>query len=78
MLLCVLQHQPVSRNVPSEYHRHLELPTATIRNRGMYALAPNDLSLFLHLKSFLAGRRFHHKNVTEAVTTSFASQEASF
>jgi hypothetical protein len=35
--------------------------------------------LFLHLKSFLAGRRFHDDNeVKEAVTTCFASQTASF
>ena len=42
-------------------------------------LAPSDFHLFLHLKSFLAGRRFHDDNeVKEAVTTSFASQAASF
>jgi len=42
-------------------------------------LAPSDLHLFLHLKSFLAGRRFHDDNeVKEAVTTCFASQAASF
>jgi hypothetical protein len=35
--------------------------------------------LFLHLKSFLAGRRFHDNNeVKEAVTTCFALQAASF
>jgi hypothetical protein len=35
--------------------------------------------LFLHLKSFLAGRRFHDGNeVKGAVTTCFASQAASF
>jgi hypothetical protein len=34
--------------------------------------------LFLHLKSFLAGRRFHHDKVKKAVTTCFASQAASF
>jgi hypothetical protein len=35
--------------------------------------------LFLHLKSFLAGRRFHDDNeVKEAVTMCFASQAASF
>jgi hypothetical protein len=34
--------------------------------------------LFLHLKSFLAGRRFHDDEVKEAVTTCFASQAASF
>jgi hypothetical protein len=32
--------------------------------------------LFLHLKSFLAGRQFHE--VKEAVTMCFASQAASF
>jgi len=33
-------------------------------------LAPSDFHLFLHLKSFLAGRRFHDDNeVKEAVTT---------
>jgi hypothetical protein len=42
-------------------------------------LAPSDFHLFLHLKSFLAGRRFHDYNeVKEAVTTCFASQAASF
>jgi hypothetical protein len=35
--------------------------------------------LFLHLKSFLAGWRFHDDNeVKEAITTCFASQAASF
>jgi hypothetical protein len=35
--------------------------------------------LFLHLKSLLAGRRFHDNNeVKEAVPTCFASQAASF
>jgi hypothetical protein len=35
--------------------------------------------LFLHLKSFLAGRRFHEDNeVKAAVTTCFATQAASF
>ena len=33
-------------------------------------LAPSDFHLFLHLKSFLAARRFHNDNeVKEAVTT---------
>jgi histone-lysine N-methyltransferase SETMAR len=42
-------------------------------------LAPSDFHLFLHLKFFLAGRRFHDDNeVKEAVTTCFASQAASF
>ena len=42
-------------------------------------LAPSDFHLFLHLKSFLAGRRFHDNNeVKEAVTTCFASQATSF
>src|SRR5215469_14665871 len=42
-------------------------------------LAPSDFHLFLHLKSFLAGQRFHDDNeVKEAVTTCFASQAASF
>jgi histone-lysine N-methyltransferase SETMAR len=42
-------------------------------------LAPSDFYLFLYLKSFLAGRRFHDGNeVKEAVTTCFASQAASF
>jgi len=42
-------------------------------------LVPSDFRLFLHLKSFLAGRRFHDDNeVKEAVTTCFASQAASF
>jgi len=41
-------------------------------------LVPSDFHLFLHLKSFLAGRRFHDDEVKEAVTTCFASQAASF
>jgi len=42
-------------------------------------LAPSDFHLFLRLKSFLAGRRFHDYNeVKDAVTTCFASQAASF
>ena len=41
-------------------------------------LAPSDFHLFLHLKSFLAGRRFHDDEVKEAVTMCFASQAASF
>ena len=41
-------------------------------------LAPSDFHLFLHLKSFLAGRRFHDDSeVKEAITTCFASQAAS-
>ena len=36
-------------------------------------LAPSDFHLFLHLKSFLAARRFHNDNeVKEAVTTCIA------
>jgi hypothetical protein len=38
------------------------------------SFAPN----FLHLKSFLAGQRFHNDDIKEAVTTCFASQAASF
>jgi hypothetical protein len=34
--------------------------------------------LFLHLKFFLADRRFHGDDVKEAFTTCFASQAASF
>jgi len=41
-------------------------------------LAPSDFHLFLHLKSFLAGRRFHDDEVKEAITTCFASQVTSF
>jgi len=40
-------------------------------------LAPSDFHLFLHLKSFLAGRRLHDE-VKEAITMCFASQAASF
>jgi histone-lysine N-methyltransferase SETMAR len=39
-------------------------------------LAPSDFLVFLHLKTFLGGRRFHNK-VKEAVNTWFASQVAS-
>jgi len=41
-------------------------------------LAPSDFHLFLHLKSFLASRRFHNNEVKEAVTTCFALQVVSF
>jgi len=41
-------------------------------------LAPSDFHLFLHLKSFLDGRRFHNDEVKEAVTMLFASQAATF
>jgi hypothetical protein len=41
-------------------------------------LAPSDFKLFLHLKSFLAGRRLYDDEVKVAVTTCFASQAASF
>jgi histone-lysine N-methyltransferase SETMAR len=42
-------------------------------------LAPSDFYLFLHLNSFLGGRRFHDDNeVKEAVTTWCASQVAAF
>jgi hypothetical protein len=40
---------------------------------------PSDFHLFLHLKIFLGGRRFHDDSeVKEAVNTWFASQAASF
>ena len=41
-------------------------------------LAPSDFHLFLHLKSFLAGRQLHDDEVKETVTTGFTSQAASF
>jgi histone-lysine N-methyltransferase SETMAR len=42
-------------------------------------LVPSDFHVFLHLKTFLGGRRFHDDNeVKEAVNTWFASQAASF
>jgi hypothetical protein len=41
-------------------------------------LAPNDFHVFLHLKTFLGGRRFHDDEVKEAVNTWFASQATSF
>jgi histone-lysine N-methyltransferase SETMAR len=42
-------------------------------------LAPSNFHLFLHLKSFLGGRRFLDDNeVKEAVSTWFASQAAAF
>jgi hypothetical protein len=42
-------------------------------------LAPSDFHMFLHLKTFLGGRRFHDYNdVKEAVNTWFALQAASF
>jgi hypothetical protein len=41
-------------------------------------LAPSDFHLFLHLKSFLAGQRFHYDEVKGAITTCFALQAALF
>jgi hypothetical protein len=42
-------------------------------------LAPSDFHLFLHLKTFLGGLRFHNDNVVkEVLNTWFASQAASF
>jgi histone-lysine N-methyltransferase SETMAR len=42
-------------------------------------LAPSDFHVFLHLKIFLGGRRFHDDSeMKEAVNTWFASQAASF
>jgi histone-lysine N-methyltransferase SETMAR len=42
-------------------------------------LAPSDFHVFLHLKTFPGGRRFHDDNeVNEAASTWFASQAASF
>jgi histone-lysine N-methyltransferase SETMAR len=42
-------------------------------------LVPSDFHVFLHLKTFLGGQRFHNDNeVKEAVNTWFASQAASF
>jgi histone-lysine N-methyltransferase SETMAR len=41
-------------------------------------LAPRDFPVFLHLETFLRGRRFHDDEVKEAVNTWFASQAASF
>jgi histone-lysine N-methyltransferase SETMAR len=41
--------------------------------------APSDFHVFLHLKTFLGGLRFHEDNeVKEAVNTWFPSQAASF
>jgi histone-lysine N-methyltransferase SETMAR len=38
-------------------------------------LAPSDVHLFLHLKSFLAGLQFHDANkVKETITTCFAAR----
>jgi hypothetical protein len=39
---------------------------------------PSDFHVFLHLKTFLGGRRFHDNRVKEAVIMWFASQVASF
>jgi histone-lysine N-methyltransferase SETMAR len=42
-------------------------------------LAPSDFHVFVHLKTFLSGSRFHNDNkVKEAVNTWFALQAASF
>jgi hypothetical protein len=42
-------------------------------------LATSDFCMFLHLKTFLGGRRFHDDNeVKEAINTLFASQAALF
>jgi histone-lysine N-methyltransferase SETMAR len=42
-------------------------------------LAPSYFNVFLHLKTFLGGRRFHEDNeVKEAVNKWFSSQAVSF
>jgi hypothetical protein len=42
-------------------------------------LVPSDFHVFLHLKTFLGGRRLHEDNeVRDAINTWFASQAASF
>jgi hypothetical protein len=41
-------------------------------------LAPRDFHVFLHLKTFLGGRRFHDDEVKEAINTWSASLAASF
>jgi histone-lysine N-methyltransferase SETMAR len=41
-------------------------------------LAPSDFHVFLHLKTFLGGQRFHNDEVKEPVNMWFASQAASF
>jgi histone-lysine N-methyltransferase SETMAR len=42
-------------------------------------LAPSNFHVFLHLKTFIGGRRFHDDNeVKEAVNSRFASQATSF
>jgi hypothetical protein len=41
-------------------------------------LGPGDFHVFLHLKTFLGGRRFDDDEVKEAVNTWFTSQAASF
>jgi hypothetical protein len=40
-----------------------------------FDLGPSNFHMFLHLKTFLGGRRFHDE-VKEAVNTWFASQVA--
>jgi hypothetical protein len=40
-------------------------------------LAPRDFHVFLHLKTFLGGQRFHDDKVKEAMNTWIASQVAS-
>jgi hypothetical protein len=39
---------------------------------------PSDFHVFLHLKTFLGGLRFHDDEVKEAINTWFALQAASF
>jgi histone-lysine N-methyltransferase SETMAR len=41
-------------------------------------LAPSDIHVFLHLKTFLGGRQFHDDEVKEVVNTWSTSQAASF
>jgi histone-lysine N-methyltransferase SETMAR len=41
-------------------------------------LAPSNFYVFLHLRTFLRGQRFHDNEVKEAVNMWFATQEASF
>jgi hypothetical protein len=61
---------PPQRKISSRY--------LTGKNSIIPDLAPSDIYVFQHLKTFLGGRRFHDDEVKEAVNTWFASQAASF
>jgi hypothetical protein len=65
---------PLQRKISS---RHLVGNNLIITPYGPF-LASSEFHLFLHLKTFLSGRRFHNDDDKEAVNTWFVSQPAPF